>query len=1073
MYHQLSNEWSVNSRINVITSVSEISNNEKESEIREFWKSSQISEKISKLRKSNEVFTLNSGPPFATGSPHYGHLLNIALKITEVFNQSALGMRVNMPFGYDCHGLPTEQRIEQILRETSKSISTDKYIKTGVKLVSDYISTWDKWTNKLLSPVGISKSYKTMDFDYMRSVLEQFLQINKNGHISRKYMVLPFSTQFSTPLSNSEATENYKEISCNSIYIKFKLVNKLPPVFTNLVNIYALVWTTTPWTLPANMALCVHPTFEYSILKVENEYFVCAKSVLEDGYFFNEVKFEIIGNIMGSELVNIEYEPIFDFIPSHNYKITSDEYVQDDSGTGIVHIAPAHGEDDLRICIKNNICTHDSIFICVNPDGTYNKQFSPYENQSVFESSDKIITDLGNTIFKTYKIKHRIAFCPRSDTQLLSLVSREWFLTVSDSSFKSKLHERSSYVEWCPEQSGLKYSIENSPDWCLSRDRTFGPPLPVWISDDGDELCIPQSITEIEAQYRIQYNEEISSLYLNELQKITFPSNQGKGNLKLCNKVFDCWFESACMPNAINGYPFKTTQFAEPVNLVIEGKDQVTRGWFIKQLILSIALGAPIPFKKVVAHGFVLAEDGQKMSKRLQNYPDPNELEKEYGLEVILMYLKSSTAIKGESMNFCEKDLKEIVRSIHIPLRNAVKLLCDNIRFYKSCDTHGNKSDEIVYVSTADNIMDSWILKEILQFKKEFIENMTLFKYDLIFKCTQRFVHLLTNVYIKLNRPRLSGQCTQEDFKNSLSILKTVVYYFTVCFRTFAPYLCEEIYQKVGNIHRVESVMLTTYDMIPDIINDSFGINSYELILMFQEITGQLLKERDQKHIQLIKTLKQITIILPNMYLTKMMRKYFSSYFKISLNVTTIDFYYKKINPDHLVEFDFNWQQDTGKKYGRISKKLVAHIQSNLQDTIKNGMIEYNGIQFVIGEEIKINQKMSDDWIKLSNSEYFTYHVDCILDEYAYTIGLITKKIQEFRAELSLHRWNKIKIHLTSLDLQMNEFLLKTIGDYSKLQETTIVIDNWWVTHVSYKIKHVVINDLFGKKYFRIGIEYL
>jgi isoleucyl-tRNA synthetase len=1073
-YYKLFSEQTTESSLKTVKQYiapSQDNNHFLEEKIRNFWQLNNISEKIKKLTETNKKFTLASGPPFASGSPHYGHLLNIAFKYNDINNQSALGKQINMPFGYDCHGLPSESKIDQTLNEPSDTISIEKYIETGVKIVSDCITQWDTWTDKILSPYVPSKTYKTMDYDYMKSVISQFLIINNNNLISRKYMVLPFSTKFATPLSNSEATENYRNVVCDSIYIKFKLVNKLPTipgVYPDKKNIYVLVWTTTPWTLPANMALCVNNNIEYVVLEFKNEYIICSKSLFENETFFYYEEYEYIISFHGDNLINIEYEPLYNCNPTHTYKITEDNYVYEESGTGIVHIAPAHGEDDLRICINNKIITHESIFICVNTNGTYNNKFPAYENKLVLDCCDDIINELGDIIYKVHKINHRIAYCPRSDTQLVSLVSREWFLDVSNESFKTKLHERSSQVEWFPEQNGLKHSIENSPDWCLSRDRTFGPPLPIWISDDGNEVFIPNSMSEIEEQYRLQYNEDLDSLYLHKLKKITFSSKERKGSLKLCNKVFDCWFESACMPNAINGYPFKTTQFAKSSDLVIEGKDQVTRGWFIKQLIISIALNAPIPFKKVLAHGFVLAENGQKMSKRLQNYPDPAKLEKDYGVEVILMYLKSSTAINGESMSFCEKDLKEIVRSIHIPLRNAVKLLCDNIRFYKSC-----YNGDINYVNIPNNIMDSWILKEILEFKSELIKNTNLYKYDLILKSTQKFVHLLTNVYIKLNRPRLSGQCAQEDFKNSLSVLKTVLYYLTVCFRTFAPYLSEEIYQKVGDIKNNESVMLTRYDMIPNSIDDLFDNNSYQLIVMFQDITAHLLRERDKYHIQLVKTLKQITIIFQDKYLVKMMQKYFTTYFKISLNVTNIEFYYEKIKPDYIVEFDFNYQKDTGRKFGRISKKLIELVKLNLDETIKNGIISYEDHTFVIGEEIKINIKLSEEWIKLCDSSYFKFKFNSILDDYAYTIGLITRKIQEFRAELGLQRWNKIRIHLTSQNIDFYEFLFKSIGDYSKLQETSIVVDHWWEDYSKYRIKHVSITDSSDEKSFRIGIEYL
>jgi isoleucyl-tRNA synthetase len=608
------------------------------------------------------------GPPFATGTPHYGHLLAGTIKDIVPRYWTMKGYYIDRRFGWDTHGLPIEMLTEKDLnlsgRKQILEYGVDKFNEACRSGVLRYVNEWEKTTKRLGRWIDFKNDYKTMDLKFMDSVWWVFKQLWDSGRVYEGVRVVPYSWRLSTPLSNFEAGNNYKDVQDPAVTIRFKLVDDS--------NLSILAWTTTPWTLPSNLALCVGPDIDYVEVKTaDGERVLLAKSRLST-YFPKSENIEILRTVKGLDLVGLKYQPLFDFFTGQEtekcFTVLSDEYVTTEDGTGVVHQAPANGEDDYRIGSANGI----PIFNPVDDDGNFYGLDAEFNGMNVKEADKVIIKILKEKglLFKQETIQHSYPFCERSNTPLIYRAISAWYVRVED--LTEQMVENNSTIHWVPEhikEGRFGKWLAAARDWNISRNRFWGNPLPIWRCDQCGELECLGSASELQEKS----GQKVTDLHKHHVDPLTWAcgkcNNSQGGIMRRVPEVLDCWFESGSMPYAQLHYPFENKEAFEssfPADFIAEGLDQ-TRGWFYTLMVLSTAIFKKAPFKNVIVNGMILAEDGKKMSKSLKNYPDPQEVMEEFGADALRLYMISSAVVRGESLKFSGAGVKEIVRSVMLP----------------------------------------------------------------------------------------------------------------------------------------------------------------------------------------------------------------------------------------------------------------------------------------------------------------------------------------------------------------------------------------------------------------------
>ncbi|MBF0288953.1 MAG: isoleucine--tRNA ligase, partial [SAR324 cluster bacterium] len=771
-----------------------------EKEMLELWKSQQIFEKSIEQRPKEREFVFYDGPPFATGLPHYGHLLAGTIKDVIPRYKAMRGFRVERRFGWDCHGLPVEFEVEQDLnlqgRPEIEEFGISRYNEECRKIVLRYTSEWRETVERMGRWVDFDNDYKTMDRSFMESVWWVFKQMWDKKLIYEGVKVVPYSWRVSTPLSNFEANLNYKDIQDPSITFRCKS--------TDEENAYFLAWTTTPWTLPSNLALCAGPDITYVKIRdnADNTIYYLGKNQV--AAYFEPDSYQVLGEFNGSELKGRNYVPLFDFakgrIDTTNlWQILVDDYVSDESGTGIVHQAPAFGEDDLRICLKENI----PVFDPVDNDGNFMSYMGFIAGMNIKEADKPIIRELKekSILIKHETIQHSYPFCWRTDTPLIYKAISTWFVDVE--SIKQNMVANNQTVHWVPEHirdGRFGKWLENARDWAISRNRFWGTPLPIWKSDDGDILCFG-SVTDLEEAI----GQQVNDLHKHFVDDLVIEKN-GK-TYKRIPEVLDCWFESGSMPYAQEHYPFENKEKFEtnfPANFICEGLDQ-TRGWFYTLVVISAALFGKPAFHNVIVNGLILAEDGKKMSKRLKNYPDPAEMLDKYGADAIRLYMLNSVAVRGDDLKFSEKGLVDTTRIILLPLWNALAFLTT----YASIDQWQPTSENLDI--SPSNPLDCWILSKLQELIETVTNNMDQYELNKSVAPFVGFIDLLTNWYIRRSRRRFWKAGQGQDKREAYATLYQVLLQLSNVIAPFIPFIAEGIYQTLRESSSPQSVHLVDF----------------------------------------------------------------------------------------------------------------------------------------------------------------------------------------------------------------------------------------------------------------------
>lgn len=780
----------------------------------EYWTAIDAFKTSLKLSEGKPEYTFYDGPPFATGLPHYGHLLAGTIKDTVTRYAHQTDHYVSRRFGWDCHGLPVEYEIDKKLGITGR----DMVLQMGVanynaecrSIVQRYTAEWEKTVSRLGRWIDFKNDYKTMDPQFMESVWWVFKTLFEKGLVYRGYKVMPYSTACGTPLSNFEAGLDYRDTIDPAVVVTFPLVSD--------PNINLIAWTTTPWTLPSNLALCVNESFQY--IKIidksrNNKIFILLEKRLSQ--LFPEVAkadctearknelYEVVERMTGKDLVGLKYSPIFpyffDSLKNQAFRVVSDNYVTEEGGTGIVHQAPAFGEDDYRVCITNGIVNKGDDLPCpVDANGRFTEIVEEFKGIHVKEADNSICTLLKSTgrLVLKENYKHPYPYCWRSETPLIYKAVPSWFVAVEK--VKAQLLKNNSQTYWVPsfvQEKRFHNWLADAKDWAISRNRFWGTPIPLWISDDCEEMVPIGSVEELHKLSGVL----VTDLHKENIDHITIPSQKGKGLLRRVDEVFDCWFESGSMPYAQLHYPFENKERFEngfPADFIAEGIDQ-TRGWFYTLMVISTCLFDRPAFKNLIANGLVLAADGKKMSKRLKNYPDPVDVINKYGADALRLYLINSPVVRAETLAFKEEGVQGVVRGVLLPWFNAFRFFIQCVERIETATGQAFTPDLNIAKSSTNDV-DVWISAATVGLVKFVHQEMQAYRLYTVVPKLVGFIEELTNWYVRLNRDRLKGSLGDQEACVGLNVLSDVLFTMTRLMSPFTPFFCEYLYQQLRKL---------------------------------------------------------------------------------------------------------------------------------------------------------------------------------------------------------------------------------------------------------------------------------
>ncbi|MBQ4470996.1 MAG: isoleucine--tRNA ligase [Kiritimatiellae bacterium] len=782
-----------------------------EEEVLSFWQKDGTFRKSLKKNEGGERYKFYDGPPFATGLPHYGHLLAGVIKDIVPRYQTMRGKYVERRFGWDTHGLPIEALAQEALGVAGapeiKALGVDKFNEQCRSMVLKYVSEWRKTVTRMGRWVDFDNDYKTMDFGFMESVWWVFKQLWNQGRVYKSHRIMPYSWKLSTPLSNFEAGSNYKDVQDPTVTVRVKVQEGLER-FETLQNstVYLLIWTTTPWTLPENLMICAGADIDYVAVRDLTDdarpVYIMAKARLST-IFKKEEQYELVADFKGDRLKGLVYEPIFPYFADKKaegaFRVLNDDYVTTDDGTGLVHIAPAYGEDDFRVCKAAGM----NAFVDPLDDAcAFTEALPEYAGRFCKDCDKDIIKRLkaeGKLVHQA-TIVHSYPFCDRTDTPLIYRAIDAWYVRVED------LHERlaanNAKVHWTPDYVGEKRFgnwLEEARDWNISRNRFWGSCIPVWVNDDdpSDMICVG-SAKELEALS----GEKVTDLHKHFIDKIAIKKD-GK-TYHRTPEVLDCWFESGSMPYAQQHYmgDGDASSFF-PADFIAEGLDQ-TRGWFYTLMVLGTCLFDKSPYRNVIVNGLVLAEDGKKMSKRLRNYPDPTKMLDTYGADAVRLYMIYSPVVRAENLKFSENGVKQLMRDILIPWWNAYS-------FFVTYANVDNFDDAEVVYPKSDNVLDRWIVSSMETLIADVTAAMDAYDLQRSVRPFVRFIEDLTNWYIRRSRRRFWKSTNDGDKLCAYRTLRYVLVQLSKVAAPFTPFIAEEIYRNLKGAGDPESVHLCDF----------------------------------------------------------------------------------------------------------------------------------------------------------------------------------------------------------------------------------------------------------------------
>lgn len=997
---------------------------EAEHQVLAFWEKNQIFKKSLDITKNKKPYIFYDGPPFATGLPHFGHLIGSTLKDIMPRYFTMQGHYVERRFGWDCHGLPIEYEIDKKLgmsaHDAVKKLGVRGYNDECRGIVQRYTAEWKKTITRIGRWVDFENDYKTMDPAFMESVWWVFRQLWDKGLIYEGVKVVPFSTALGTVLSNFEAGQNYHDVQDPALTVLFKLRDE---------DTYVAAWTTTPWTLPSNLGLCVKGELDYVKLKDEETgiHLIMAKSCLP--FYQKKKKFSVTGELKGKDLARKKYQPLFPYFKDEEkngaFQIFSDDFVTTETGTGIVHLAPGFGEDDNRVFKEAGA---EALVCPLDDAGRFTKEVTDYAGQYVKDADKEIIRALKERgqLYLHETIMHSYPYCWRSDTPLIYRTIPTWYVRVED--MKQDLLQSNAQIHWVPDHiknGRFGKWLEGARDWAVSRNRVWGTPLPIWKNDQSGKFICMGSIAELE-----KYSgKKISDIHRESVDDLTFTLTAEEGTYRRITDVLDCWFESGAMPYAQLHYPFENKNvFGQgfPAEFIAEGIDQ-TRGWFYTLTVLATALFKKPAFKNVIVNGIVNTVDGKKMSKRLKNYTEPDVLMEKFGADALRLYMMNSGVVKGEELRFSDNGVKEMVRRTLLPWFNAFKF------FQTYAEVDGWHAKE--HLRYGSNIMDCWILSRLQSLVANVNREMQEYRVYMVIPQLFEFIDELTNWYIRLNRRRYWEEGLSADKQQAYSALYISVKTLNTLMAPFAPFLAEHIFQEFKKLGAAdgESVHLCSY---PAVLEKNIDKTLEDAVNRMQQVILLGRQKRNQVQIKVKTPLKSLTVVHKHKKILDQMKK-LEFYITTELNVKNVDYsteefsfikLYAKPNSPVL-------GKRLGKDFQKFSKLINNLDSAALEKFEEQSNLVLEGETFTDGD-ILIYREAKEGHNAVSN-RWITIDLDCnltddlILEGYAREV---VNRIQKYRKDSGLHVADRIHLQYSG-----DEKLLKAIKAHQEYIEGEVL----------------------------------
>lgn len=875
---------------------------ELEKQISEFWKSDDTFNKVQDKNRDGNVFRFFDGPATPSSIPHIGHLGVSAVKDMVCRYQSMLGNNVIHKLGWDVHGLPTEVMVEKATGKQSKDLvaelGLEKFCDMCRNGVMKYVNDWGIYLNRIGRWVNIGEGeivYNTMYKDYMESVIWALKKLYDDGLLYRDFKVNPFDWALGTVISNSEASQEYQDVMDDAVTVWFELEN----------GKRVLAWTTTPWTLPANSALAVNPEMKYVVMREhDGAEYIIAESRLS-AYEKQFATAEKVAEIKGSKLVGLKYKPLFNYYNDEKlYSVIAADYVSDSDGTGIVHIAPAFGEEDYLAA--KALDPKFPVIVNVDDYGNFTNDVIDWAGMNIFVANPKIIENLKNTghLVKKDSHKHSYPFSPRSKQKLIYRATEAWYIDVPK--IRDRLIANNAKVDWKSGGGRFQSWIENARPWGISRNRFWGVPLPIWTNESG-EYKVFGSVAEMQDFFGVE---------INDLHRATLDKLERDG-WKRIPDVLDAWFESGAMPFASMHYPFENKDLVGNENYmsdyIVEGQDQ-TRGWFYTLMVLSTALFNRPAFSTISANGLTVDEHKKKMSKSVGNYVDPISILDTYGADAMRLYILGSNFLKSEPVPIDKegKVFAETIKTILTPLWNAY-------HFFTLYANAGNvKADINKNVFETKNVLDKYILAELSSLEKIVHEALSEYKPDVAVKEFTKFLDILNNWYIRLNRTRF-----WDEDQNAFDTLHYILTELCKLMAPFAPFVSDYIYKNLSDGTSVHMCEFAKSEKSGDskLLED---MRRVQLIVS----TGKQLREQYKLRNRL--PLAKITIAGKDMSL-------YSDIIKDELNIKSVDFVYDISSVAD--SFVYPITPNIGARLGSALKEIIPAIKQGKYKSVDNKLV--------------------------------------------------------------------------------------------------------------------------------------
>ena len=983
---------------------------EMEHDILKLWRDTDAFQQSLANTRGKKPYIFYDGPPFATGLPHHGHLVASTIKDVVPRYWTMKGRYVMRRFGWDCHGLPVEHEIDKQLgmsaQDALEKLGVAGYNNECRAIVQRYVKEWRHTITRIGRWIDFDNDYKTMDAWYMESVWWVFKQLWDKGLIYQGVKVVPVSTALGTPLANFEATSNYQDVQDPAITVLLKLLDE---------DAYLAIWTTTPWTLPSNLAVCVGDDIDYSLVRDPESGKAIYLATERLAHYQGDNEFSVLATVSGRELVGRRYTPVFDYFAEKSeegaFVVISGEYVTTDSGTGLVHQAPAFGEDDYKAFQASGL----EAFACpVTLQGEFTDEVPDFAGRHVKDADKDIIAVLkaSGALYRQEVIQHSYPYCYRSDTPLIYRAIPSWYVRVT--AIKDNLKLANEKINWVPEH--IKHGrfgnwLDGAIDWSISRNRVWGTPLPVWINDEtGSALCVG-SIEEL-------YNytgERVDDLHREYVDALTFQIDGEAGTYRRIEEVLDCWFESGSMPYAQLHYPFENEDVFKagfPAEFIAEGLDQ-TRGWFYTLTVLGAALFERPAFRNVIVNGMVMAEDGKKMSKSLRNYTPPDELMETYGADALRLYSINSGLVKGEEQRFADSGVRDMVRRALLPWYNAYSFL----RTYAEIDQWSPEKGQ----HEGENVLDQWIMSRLQTLKQTVATEMEGYRLYNVLPALFAFIEDLTNWYIRLNRGRFWGEEISADKIAAYSTLYEVLMELSKVMAPFAPFLSEHLYQALaelaGQSAQPNSVHLCDY---PEAESVKVKPGLETAVERMQQVILLGRQKREEVKIGLRTPLSSLTIINSDEALLDDMRR-IERYVQEELNVQSVAY-----STDESAYIELCAKPNfplLGKRLGKRMKSFAAVIDVLTPEQIallqQSGRLELTvdgETEVFSAEEVRVQQQARAGTNTLSNSQ-IAVDLDCHLTPELIRGGYareVVNRIQRARKDMNFAVSDRVAVNYTA-----------------------------------------------------------